>query len=81
LFQDSTANALTATGAYMAATATAAISIPLIYQLQAATTSATTFKVRAGANTGTCYFNGHGSGTRAYGGVCYSALAVMEIFL
>ena len=82
LFQDSTANALAAVGMYRAGgdqMGTAS----LIYQLQAGTTSATTFKIRAGAHGGqNVQINGKGVGsTRVYGGVAYSALAVMEIFL
>jgi len=81
LFQDATANALAAVSASLTGSNETA-TIPLIYQMQAATTSATTFKIRAGGSSGTVGINGiAGSATRLYGGVCYSGLAVMEIFL
>ncbi len=81
LFQDATANALAAVSASLTGSNETA-TIPLIYQTQAATTSATTFKIRAGGSSGTVGINGiAGSATRLYGGVCYSGLAVMEIFL
>ena len=78
LFQDSTANALTARASYYGANAENNW-LTLHYRMAAGTTSATTFKVRAGANANSLRFNGY-SGSRVYGGACYSYLKVTEIF-
>ncbi len=81
LFQDSTANALAATIGTINGNDEFA-TIPLMYQMQAGTASSTTFKLRAGHQSGTVYMNGRGSTTaRVMGGVCGSAFAVMEVFL
>jgi hypothetical protein len=80
LFQDSTADALAAVGTFRNAAGDVS-TIPLVYMKQAATTSSTTFKIRAGtAEAGTTYLNAS-NGTTLYGGVGYSALAIMEIFV
>jgi hypothetical protein len=42
------------------------------------TTSATTFKVRAGGQGGTTYING-GTTNRVYGGICASSMVIKEI--
>jgi hypothetical protein len=78
LFQDSTANALTARASYYGANAENNW-LTLHYRMAAGTTSATTFKIRAGANANSLRFNGF-SGSRVYGGACYSYLKVTEIF-
>lgn len=80
LFQDSTANALTAAASvFPAANAMIEITIP-VYTMTAGTTSATTFKVRAGANTaGTTTLNGIG-GARYLGGVLYSTIKITEYY-
>ena len=78
LFQDSTANALAARASYYGANAENNW-LTLHYRMAAGTTSATTFKVRAGANANSLRFNGY-SGSRVYGGACYSYLKVTEIF-
>ena len=81
LFQDSTANAIAAVSSW-SGTANGTITIPLIYQMQAGTTSSTTFKIRAGGSTGTVGVNGLAlAGTRVFGGTSYSGLSVVEIFL
>ncbi len=81
LFQDSTANALAAV-AITVNGGNEMFTVPLIYQMQASTTSSTTFKIRAGHASGSIAMNGQGgAATRLYGGVCYSGLSVMEIFL
>jgi hypothetical protein len=81
LFQDSTANAIAAVSSW-SGTANGTITIPLIYQMQAGTTSSTTFKIRAGGSTGTVGVNGLAlAGTRIFGGTSYSGLSVVEIFL
>lgn len=78
LFQDSTANALAATGNY-ALTGTEHNIFTLKHRMLAGTTSATTFKIRAGGNNaGTTTFNGI-SGTRYFGGVNASSITITEI--
>ena len=78
LFQDSTANALAASSEY-GSTATGMINSGLSHYMTAGTTSATTFKIRAGGETaGTLTINGF-SGARKLGGVMFSSLIVMEI--
>lgn len=77
LFQDTTANAL-ATMAEFIDTGTAASIISLSHYMTAGTTSATTFKVRAGMDrAGTTTFNG-GSGLRKWGGVLASSITITE---
>ena len=77
LFQDSTANALAATGATQ--TAGGYISNAYVkHEMAAGTTSATTFKVRAGASSGNLYVNG-GTAARTYGGVASVRISVTEI--
>ena len=81
LFQDNITNALAAVSEYFGASNQPA-TIPLIYQTQATSTSSTTFKIRAGASSGDIAMNGLSTGgTRIYGGVCYSALSITEIFI
>jgi len=77
LFQDSTANALAADATYQA-TATGTATIPLTYTMAAGTTSATTFKVRAGSqNAGTFTFNGSAGG-RIFGAITKSSIVITE---
>lgn len=79
MFQDSTADALKATGARSEGGG-ALVTIPLFHRMRAATTSATTFRIRAGvANAGTFTFNGT-AGTRAFAGTAQSYVRVQEIF-
>ncbi len=42
------------------------------------TTSATTFKIRVGQNSGTFYVNGAPGGTRVFGGVASSTIIIKE---
>lgn len=78
LFQDSTANALTAIDHYQA-TSGGPVSLKINYTMIAGTTSATTFKLRAGADgVGTTTFNGTG-GARRYGGVAGSSMKITEV--
>jgi len=76
LFQDATANALAAAvqrGANGAMTGTA-----FTHWMTAGTTSATTFRVRAGPSTaGTYTFNG-AAGARYFGGVTPSSITIIE---
>jgi len=78
LFQDSTAGALSAVGQYMMGTANTTRTQTIKHYMTAGTTSATTFKVRAGMDAaGTTYFNGNSSG-RIYGGVANSYIMITE---
>lgn len=77
LFQDTTVNAIAAM-VHTYTTATYMQNIKIVYDMLAGTTSATTFKVRAGLNSaGTTTFNGQ-SGTRRFGGVAISNIKIME---
>jgi hypothetical protein len=77
LFQDSTAGALAAAGVYQA-TATGPGIVTILHTMTAGTTSATTFKVRAGlASAGTMTFNGS-SATRRFGAITKSTIVITE---
>jgi hypothetical protein len=77
LFQDSTANALAAVP-FSLLSGSFVVQLVMSYVMTAGTTSATTFKVRAGGNTtGTTTFNGVG-GARLYGGVMASSIIINE---
>jgi hypothetical protein len=76
LFQDSTANALTAVGEVETAAGLKCIHFHHI--MDAGTTSATTFKLRCGNSAaGTLTYNGV-SGARRYGGVALSRMTITE---
>jgi hypothetical protein len=78
LFQDSTANALAAAPT-VADTATGMYTWRLQHKMTAGTNSATTFRVRVGAeNAGTVTFNGV-SGARRYGDLPKSSIVVREV--
>ena len=78
LFKDSTAGALAAMPAYIDTNATG-LPITFRHKMTSGTTSATTFKVRAGrAAAGTLTFNGT-SGARKLGGVLASSITITEI--
>lgn len=78
LFQDSTANAL-ASSTEIANSSQAPICLTLFYSMAAGTTSATTFKIRAGCDlAGTTTINGF-NGARKHGGVLMSSLTIWEI--
>ncbi len=76
LFQDSTANALAASGTNYANQVTINI-VSFRHIMTAGTTSSTTFKVRAGGTAGTLTFNGE-SGSRIFGGVLASSIMITE---
>jgi len=76
LFQDSIASAI-ACGASIADIAWLLI-IKFTHYMTAGTTSETTFKVRAGGNGGTLYFNG-AQGAQQYGGVLASSITITEL--
>lgn len=78
LFQDTTANALAAVGQYISSAGNL-YNVKLNYKMTSGTTSATTFKVRAGSDqAGTTTFNGSAS-NRLYGGVFASSIRIREI--
>lgn len=78
LFQDSTANALAATGTFFETTTGINI-ISFRHRMTAGTTSSTTFRVRAGGtNAGTTTFNGQ-SGARRFGAITKSSINIYEI--
>lgn len=77
LFQDSTADALAVASVLGSATST--VQAVIVYEMVSGTTSATTFKVRAGVSGGTTItFNGRGAG-RIYGGKMASSITIEEI--
>ena len=77
LFQDSTANALTANA--ISSTGNFYVyPLSLSHEMAAGTTSSTTFKLRAGPASGTMYVNGKSS-TRMLGGVSAVRLRITEI--
>jgi len=79
LFQDSTANA-EAVGSILAEGTSAQLN-PIVFShyMTAGTASSTTFKVRAGSNSGsTITFNGKAGG-RLFGGVTSSSITITEI--
>jgi len=76
LFQDSTTGALAAMSGTPPINGTACIK--MTHKMTAGTTSATTFKVRAGATTNTVTFNG-GQGSRLFGGVVASSMTIYEV--
>ncbi len=77
LFQDATAGALAAASLYVDLAGGGGM-IVLRHEMEAGTTSATTFRIRIGADSAaTVTFNGVG-GARRFGGVTVSSLRVTE---
>ena len=77
IFQDTTADAL-AGGYFYEPNGNAGKELTIRHYMTAGTTSATTFKFRAGVHTsGTLYFNG--SNARYLGGVAASSITITEI--
>ena len=76
LFKDSDADALSA-ASQAPASAGLLTTLPISYSMTAGTTSAITFKIRAGAASGTVTINGE-SGSRVYGGVALCDIRVTE---
>jgi len=77
LFQDATAGALAAASVYFSVTDQITL-LSFNHKMTAGTTSATTFRVRIGANgAGTTTFNGRVGG-RIFGGVMASSITVTE---
>ena len=78
LFQDSTVNSLAAV-ATIPGSNSWQDTLNFSHYMTSGTTSATTFRVRAGGSTsGTTTFNG-ATGTRLFGGVCASSITIVEI--
>ena len=78
IFQDTTADALAA-GYYYETTGGAGKELTIRHYMTAGTTSATTFKFRAGGHApGAVYFNGVAAG-RYLGGVAASSITITEI--
>jgi len=81
LFQDSTANALAAQLINKDDVASTETTTAFCYRMVSGTTSATTFKIRAGFDAaGTTRFNASNT-TRGFGGVMASSIQVEEIFV
>lgn len=77
LFQDATANALAAAQGRVDQTEVVQAT-GFSHYMTAGTTSATTFRVRAGVVAGNIAFNGHNGG-RIFGGVMASSITITEI--
>jgi len=78
LFQDATVNALAAVTSKIN-TADDTVTIYFAHKMTAGTTSATTFRLRAGGSAaGTTRINGR-AGAALFGGVCASSLKITEI--
>ena len=78
LFQDATANALSATRG-ITVNASRVVALSLKHRMMAGAAAATTFKIRGGGSIGaTTTFNGE-AGLRVLGGVLNSALRVREV--
>jgi len=79
LFQDSTANALAVSSINPPGIAGSHCELHISYSMVAGTTSATTFKIRAGgASACTVTINGHAAG-REFGGVYLSSMKITEV--
>ena len=80
LFQDAAANALAICWGGKDSAANRSTEVVLRHYMTAGTTSATTFKVRAGASVaGTTILNGDQDETRRFGGVMASSITITEI--
>jgi hypothetical protein len=82
LFRDSTADALVAVG-YFLPSGNIGMNIKFTHVMTSGTTSALTFRVRAGLDTGgtpgTTVFNGNSGGARILGGVYASSIVIQEV--
>lgn len=76
LFQDATANALKAVVVNQS-NATGQVTYGFKHIMTSGTTSATTFRIRCGAPTGTTTFNGT-AGAQIFGGVMASSITIKE---
>ncbi len=75
LFKDSDAGAIAATAAYISVSS---LNVALEKEFVAGTTSAITFKLRAGGASGTLSVNGS-DGTRIFGGVACTSISITEV--
>ena len=78
LFQDDTANAISASGQQSGGATNGLCHFTMIHYMAAGTTSATTFKVRLGLEAGTLTFNGQSVG-RLFGAIPKSSITIFEI--
>ena len=78
LFQDSTADAIAAATSDFRTTATSG-TVAFTHFMAAGTTSATTFKVRAGAVSAGTFTQNGAAGARKFGGVNASSITITEI--
>ena len=76
LFQDSTADALSALA--QGVTNTLGGILVLRHYMTSGTTSATTFKIRVGPGANSLYINGSSAGARLLGGVSSTRLTIVE---
>ena len=79
LFQDTTANALASVNHFQTGSGISS-NLVLRHFMAAGTTSATTFKIRAGSTGNTTTFNGVG-GSRRHGGVRSSNITITEVLV
>ena len=79
LYQDSTAASISTIGTTMERVATDQTSMAGLHYMTAGTTSATTFKIRAGGNGGGTFTLNGMSGNRKGGGQQYSGMTIWEI--
>ena len=79
LFQDTTANALASVNHFQTGNGISS-NLVLRHFMAAGTTSATTFKIRAGSTGNTTTFNGVG-GSRRHGGVRSSNITITEVLV
>jgi hypothetical protein len=77
LFQDAIAGALAALSNVTSSSDGTLVAVD--HRMRAGTTSATTFKYRAGPSTGTLYFNADSAGNPVMGGVAASRIRVKEL--
>lgn len=79
IFQDAGADALAVSVGNYPSGAGWCTHTTIFYAFAAGTTSSTTIKLRAGAESNIWYINGIYSGTRLYGGAATAYLEVMEV--
>jgi hypothetical protein len=81
LFQDSTEDALAASAITLSNPSEVGGTLSLVHEMAAGTTSATTFKVHLGPDSGSnaVYCNSQGAGLSAFGGGSRSHLRITEL--
>lgn len=78
LFQDSTASALASNWSYRPV-AGGSDPLSLSYRMTSGTTSATTFKVRAGGQSAATYTLNGSASARLFGGTLFSSITITEV--